>query len=163
MTPKARQRRGGGSARSRRRTPTEDDIQIKAVAMLADEHPHAWSRIFHVVNEQPQSRTPTERHRAMLRGKKMKAMGRKPGVPDLMLPIARGGYFGLAIEVKTATGTMRPEQKQWKLGLESEGWQHAVCRTPENIVETVLGYMRQRPTVGEIEGTVDCERDKGTR
>ena len=35
---------------------------------------------------------------------RMKRQGVKAGVPDLMLPVARGGYHGLFLEMKAALG-----------------------------------------------------------
>lgn len=41
---------------------------------------------------------------------KLKAEGVRPGVLDLFLPLARGGYFGLFIEMKALDGRLSPEQ-----------------------------------------------------
>jgi hypothetical protein len=42
---------------------------------------------------------------------KMRAEGVRAGVPDYCLPVARGGYHGLYIELKTATGYASREQR----------------------------------------------------
>lgn len=36
--------------------------------------------------------------------RRLKATGLKPGVPDIFLPVARGGYHGLFIELKAVGG-----------------------------------------------------------
>ena len=46
-------------------------------------------------------------------GKKLKAEGLKPGVPDLCLPVARHGYNGLYLEIKSQKGRVRKEQRWW--------------------------------------------------
>lgn len=37
--------------------------------------------------------------------KKLKAEGVRPGVPDICLPVAKNGYFGLYIEMKRIKGS----------------------------------------------------------
>lgn len=71
----------------------------------------------------------------------MKAEGAKPGVPDYLLPVARGGYTGLAIELKTATGRTSPEQREWLAHLEAQGWRAVVARGWEQAWDVVRDYM----------------------
>lgn len=59
---------------------------------------------------------------------KMKAEGVKPGVPDYLFPVKRGGFNGLAIELKSMTGTASREQKEWIEALRAQGWRAEVCR-----------------------------------
>ena len=40
------------------------------------------------------------------------AEGLKKGMPDLCLPVPRGNYGSLFLEVKTKTGTVKKEQKE---------------------------------------------------
>ena len=42
-----------------------------------------------------------------------KAMGLKSGVPDLFLPVARGEFHGLFIEMKTNKGRPSKAQLEW--------------------------------------------------
>ena len=54
------------------------------------------------------------------------AEGLKAGVPDLVLPAARGRYHGAYIEMKrTRGGKMAPEQVAWRDYLVSAGYAHA--------------------------------------
>lgn len=66
------------------------------------------------------------RHIAVAR--KLKAEGVKRGYPDLVLNVARGGYYGLFIELKTLTGRTSPEQKYWIERLNAAGNYAAVCK-----------------------------------
>lgn len=75
----------------------------------------------------------------------MKAEGAQAGVPDYLLPLARGGYAGLAIELKTATGRVRPEQRAWLAHLEGQGWQVAVARGWEQAWDVARDYMALEP------------------
>ena len=57
---------------------------------------------------------PNEGKRSPAAAMKLLAEGLKKGVPDNFLPVARGGYHGLYIELKrTKGGKLSPEQRQW--------------------------------------------------
>jgi len=53
---------------------------------------------------------------------KLKAEGVRAGVPDLCLPVARGGFHGLYVELKAAGGRVAPAQQQWHERLRAEGY-----------------------------------------
>lgn len=61
------------------------------------------------------ARTPAE-------GAILKAMGVRAGFPDLILPAARRGYIGLAIEMKRPGEKPRANQTDWHIRLTDEGW-----------------------------------------
>lgn len=64
------------------------------------------------------------RHQAT--AKRLKAEGVKAGVPDVMLPVARGGYYGMYIEMKKqAGGKLTESQSQWISALNEQGY-HAI-------------------------------------
>lgn len=48
--------------------------------------------------------------------------GMKPGVPDLCLPVPRGRYHGLFLEMKREDGKVRPDQEKWIAVLRSQGY-----------------------------------------
>jgi hypothetical protein len=63
---------------------------------------------------------------------KLKEMGTRQGVPDLLLPaaIARGpesAWKGLALELKSPSGRLRDTQKWWIRRLREQGWAVAVA------------------------------------
>jgi len=70
-----------------------------------------------------------------------KAEGVKKGVPDLCLPVPRGGYHGLYIELKTAKGRATDEQKWWLLKLSLQGYKAVLCKGYEAAVKEILKYM----------------------
>ena len=72
---------------------------------------------------------------------KMHLEGVKRGVPDLFLPVARGKFHGLFIEMKTKTGTLRPEQKQWATLLVRQGYAAVVCRSFEEARDALVRYL----------------------
>lgn len=53
---------------------------------------------------------------------KAKAAGMKKGEHDVTLPVARGGYFGLSIELKYGKNKPTKEQLEYGDRLKSEGW-----------------------------------------
>lgn len=59
---------------------------------------------------------------------KLKAMGVKNGVPDLMLLIKRGHWSGIFIELKRVKGgVVSTEQKDWLAFLREQGFGAIVC------------------------------------
>ena len=58
---------------------------------------------------------------------KLKAEGVKAGVPDICLPVAKGEYHGLFIELKAGRNKPTPTQVQWHARLSYEGYRVTVC------------------------------------
>ena len=90
---------------------------------------------------------PNGGQRHVLVAKKMKAEGVKSGVPDIFLPIMRGVFGGLYIELKAPkTGKVSDNQNQWLSALRDEGYQVAVCFGWESAKETIENYLRLKLT-----------------
>ncbi len=79
--------------------------------------------------------------RDKLEAARLKLEGVKAGVPDLCLPVARGGYHGLYIELKAGRNTATPLQRQWITALEREGYAAAVCTGWERSAATLIDYL----------------------
>lgn len=79
---------------------------------------------------------------------KLKAMGVKPGYPDLSLLVPRGQYAGLFIELKTLkdkntkTQGLRSEQIEWKNYLNEAGYYATVCHGWLEAVAVLESYLR---------------------
>ena len=58
---------------------------------------------------------------AMIEGAKMKRLGKAKGFPDLFLPVPKGGYGGLFIELKAKKGEFGAKT-DGKLSVEQESW-----------------------------------------
>lgn len=81
---------------------------------------------------------------------KLKAEGVKPGVPDICLPVARGSYHGLYIELKRQRGTRpSPEQAFWLAGLAHAGYRAIWCRGWEAARDEILAYLALPPLAQE--------------
>lgn len=86
---------------------------------------------------------PNERQCTPQQGKALKMMGVKAGVPDLCLPVARGGYHGLYIEMKSPEKSARASGNQiwWVEELISQNYAACVCKGWEMARDTILRYM----------------------
>jgi hypothetical protein len=77
--------------------------------------------------------------------RRLKAEGVKPGVPDLCLPVARGGFHGLYIELKRVRGNKATDkQTSWLEALTRQGYRAAVCFGWEAAAEAIKQYLRLR-------------------
>lgn len=74
---------------------------------------------------------------------RMKKTGTKAGVPDMFLPVARGGCHGLYIELKRQKGgRVSPEQTQWMDKLKRQGYRCAVCYGWLQARNEIIDYLR---------------------
>jgi len=77
---------------------------------------------------------------------KLRAEGVKPGVPDLCLPVACKGKFGLYIEMKRRNARpsdVSPEQQRWHERLAEQGYAVQVCKGWDEARHTILDYLGQ--------------------
>ncbi len=96
---------------------------------------HRWPELallYHVENE---------RQCTAAQGAARKRMGVKKGVPDLCLPVQRGGYAGLYLEMKRPGGHVREEQHWWLEHLDMQGYCTAVCYGWEQARDRLIAYM----------------------
>lgn len=71
----------------------------------------------------------------------LKKQGVKAGVPDLFLPVARDGYFGLFIEMKFGKNRTTAQQKEWIKELRDQGYRCEVCYGWEAASEVLADYL----------------------
>lgn len=74
----------------------------------------------------------------------MKRQGVKAGVPDLCLPVPRGGRHGLYIELKAGKNRPTEKQKEWMEFLRRQGYHTAVCHHWEEAAELIEGYLLEK-------------------
>lgn len=77
-------------------------------------------------------------------GGKLRAEGMKAGVPDLCLPVARGNFHGMFIELKAKGGRPTDEQKAWLRALVGQGYYACICVGWEEAKKTIERYLGQR-------------------
>lgn len=82
----------------------------------------------------------------MIVAAKMKAEGVRAGVPDLFLPVARQGFHGLWIELKSAKGRVTTVQAAWHERLRAQGYRVVVCRGWCEARDEIVKYLLQGPS-----------------
>ena len=93
---------------------------------------------------------PNEGKRSLTEGYNLKKMGLSPGFMDLFLPEARGGYFGLFLEMKQnrpyATHETKTKtwinQKNWIDELNKQGYFASFCFGWEQGMNLIQQYCR---------------------
>jgi len=132
------------AAEYREQHQSEEDIH-KAVVEWADRQAQtepALDLLFHV---------PNGGSRHVAEATKLKEMGTRQGVPDLLLPVRRlvedesavgmTRYSGLALELKSPKGRLRPTQGWWLRRLQDQGWAVAVAWTFGEAKAILEGYL----------------------
>jgi hypothetical protein len=77
---------------------------------------------------------PNGGYRHIATASKLKMEGVKAGVPDIFLPVARGGFHGLFLEVKSKGGRATNDQNTWLQALAINGYK---CRMVKGFDEAV--------------------------
>ena len=121
----------------KRRAPQPTEAQEQA-ALIAWAHLRKFTipelrLLFHI---------PNGGKRNIREAVKLKRMGTLRGIPDLFLSIARGGFHGLWIEMKTPKGQLSKEQRHMLRDLEAEGYRVVVCRTWLEAQTIILDYLK---------------------
>jgi len=84
---------------------------------------------------------PNGGHRHKPVAMKLKKEGVKRGVPDLCLPVARHGYHGLFIEMKSAKGRLSVHQQKWADSLHQQDYLVYVCNDAESAIKRIKRYL----------------------
>lgn len=71
----------------------------------------------------------------------LKRQGVKAGVPDIFLPVARGEYHGMAIEMKAGKNRPTKEQLRWIANLTRQGYFVTVCYSWKAAAESIIKYL----------------------
>jgi hypothetical protein len=70
--------------------------------------------------------------------------GVKAGVPDMCLPVSRGGYHGLYIELKRIKGgKVSNAQERWIDGLTANGYCAKVCKGWQEAAKLIIWYLTE--------------------
>lgn len=90
---------------------------------------------------------PNGEYRSGRTGARLKAMGVRPGVADIVIVLPNGRAAFL--ELKTEKGTLSKEQRAFREQCEANGAPYAVARSPEEVkaVLTVWGALKSRASL----------------
>lgn len=77
---------------------------------------------------------------------RLKRTGVRAGVSDYILLAARGGYYGLALELKVGKNKLTDSQEIFFINAIEAGYKTAVCYGAEAAIEELLHYLRMPPT-----------------
>lgn len=102
----------------------EGNEQAAYFHYLRVRHPLAFELAYHTPNG-------GSRKGGAREGARLKAQGVRAGVPDVCIPIARGGYFGLYIEFKATPphdSRVSPSQKEWLKKLSDQNYKAVLCK-----------------------------------
>ena len=125
-------------AGTRNNAPSEGTEQATLFSW-AKMQEHKWPELrllFHI---------PNGGSRGKVEAAHFKAEGVKAGVPDLFLPVARGPYHGLFIEMKRQKGgKVSDAQKAWISALIDQGYLAVVCYGWKDAAELIEDYLDER-------------------
>jgi hypothetical protein len=95
---------------------------------------------------------PNGGHRLKATAGKMKAEGVKAGFPDIIFPVARGGFHGLFVEMKAPKGgTWQKTQQKWADNLAKQGYLAAVCYGWDVAQNLLIEYIKGQIQVDTCE------------
>lgn len=113
----------------------EEAEQMALMAWLELQYPAVFERTIH---------TPNGGHRSKRVAGRLKALGTKRGVPDLLCFVPSREFRGLAVEMKrpgAPPSAVRSEQIDWLRYLEAIGWHCCICRGFDEARTAFEGYL----------------------
>lgn len=72
---------------------------------------------------------------------KFKREGVLPGVSDIFLPVARGKFHGLYVEMKAKNGKLSDNQKWWIAETTEQGYKSICCYGWEEAKDEIVKYL----------------------
>lgn len=131
----------GGDERLKARTadgirliPTEEEEQ-RFVISWAEVNEYRYPELkllYHI---------PNEGKRSVREGARMKRIGLRKGISDLCLPVARGIYHGLYIELKVLNGRITKEQNEFLAAVREQGYCGFACYGGVSAVKVIEQYL----------------------
>lgn len=124
-------------------SPDEEQEQIGLFEVM-EWHIGRWPELrlaYHPANGGKRTKT---------QAKRLKAMGVKPGVPDVAIPVPRRGYAGMYCEMKRTDAVpsdTRANQRQWRDDLIEQGYYAVIARGGAEAWAMIRWYMEGARTI----------------
>lgn len=131
-----------GAAQRKRPTPYEAREQEKLfewAGWMEGQHPEL-ALLFHIPNGGSRNR---------IEAANLKRQGVKAGVSDLLLPVARGGFHGLFVEMKAGKNKPTERQLDFLGAVQKQGYAGIVCYSAEEAAEALLKYLTMKGGAGK--------------
>jgi hypothetical protein len=119
--------------------PSEEDIHL-ACADWVFAHESLYPILHWLIH------VPNGGRRSRGEAGKLRAMGVRKGVSDWILPFPspNGRFAGLAVELKSHSGTVSEEQQHFLDDAEAAGWLTAVVRSSDEFEKVVMTWINDR-------------------
>jgi hypothetical protein len=124
-----------------RKNEIEGEEQAQLIERFRAEYPAVGELLIHIPNGGSRKNA--------FEGWRLKNQGVRAGVSDLLLPVARGGFFGLWIEFKAAPPNNAPvsdSQEKWVNEMLAQGYSAHICLGVESAMQVLIAYLALPPT-----------------
>jgi hypothetical protein len=124
-----------------RKNELEGEEQAQLIERFRREFPDVGELLIHIPNGGSRKNA--------FEGWRLKNQGVRAGVSDLLLPVARGGYFGLWIEFKAAPpndAAVSDSQEKWVDEMLAQGYSAHICLGVEAAMQVLIAYLALPPT-----------------
>jgi len=111
----------------------EDDIQAACITWFDYQYPKLSKLLFHI---------PNGGKRNIREAARLKKQGVRSGVSDLILLIPKGIFHSLCIEMKSESGKLTDNQKEWLKEAENYNNCIAVCNSFDSFRNEIESYLR---------------------
>lgn len=120
----------------------EEQCLLFGYARQMEQYVPEFSLLFAVPNEQSGGwKTSSKGKRYNPHASSRRAEGMKGGVPDVFLPVPRGDYHGMWVEMKYGRNYLSEEQINWCAALVEQSYRVDVWYSAEDAFEALCEYL----------------------
>ena len=120
-----------------RKSEVEGQEQAQLVRAFRERYPIEGPLLIHIPNGGSRKNA--------FEGWRLKEQGVRAGVSDLLLPLAKGGFFGLWIEFKAAPpndAAVAASQLEWLNDMRAQGYKAEVCLGVQAALKVLDDYLQ---------------------
>lgn len=130
------------TAKKSRKADAEGSEQVQLLKRFRELYPAEGPLLIHIPNGGSRKNA--------FEGWRLKEQGVRAGVSDLLLPVARGGYYGIWIEFKASPpydAKVTESQLEWLELMKAQGYAAHLCRGQAEAMQVLSSYLAQPRTV----------------